>query len=83
MALPKELQALTRSDWERVTDEAILDEIDQQIVRLYIVRRLPQVDAAAEIGIDRKTISRRLPHIIKTACRLARELHIAKIAPAE
>jgi hypothetical protein len=47
-----------------------LDVIDQQIVNLYIVRRLPQMDAAAEIGIDRKTISRRLPHIYNTARRL-------------
>ena len=38
-----------------------MDVIDQQIVKLYIVRRLPQLDAAAEIGVDRKTISRRLP----------------------
>ena len=72
MALPKELEHLTRSDWERVTDEGLLDVIDQQIVKLYIVRRLPQMDAAAEIGVDRKTISRRLPHIIETARRLAK-----------
>lgn len=39
-------------------------------MKLYIVRRLPQMDAAAEIGVDRKTISRRLPHIYKTARRL-------------
>ena len=64
------MEALTRSDWEHVTNEAILDEIDQQIIKLYIVRRIPQMDAAAEIGVDRKTISRRLPHIIKTARRL-------------
>lgn len=70
MALPKELEHLTRSDWERVTDEGLLDVIDQQIVKLYIVRRLPQMDAAGEIGIDRKTISRRLPHIYNTARRL-------------
>lgn len=70
LALPKELQHLTRSDWERVADEGLLDEIDQQIVNLYIVRRLPQMDAAGEIGIDRKTISRRLPHIYNTARRL-------------
>ena len=44
--------------------------IDQQIVNLYIVGRLPQMDAAAEIGVDRKTISRRLPHIYNTARRL-------------
>lgn len=70
MALPKELEHLTRSDWERVTDEGILDQIDQQIVKLYIVGRLPQMDAASEIGVDRKTISRRLPHIYNTARRL-------------
>ena len=70
MAMPAELQRLTRSDWERVTDEGLLDVIDRQIVKLYIVRRLPQLDAAGEIGIDRKTISRRLPHIYNIARRL-------------
>ena len=44
--------------------------IDQQIVKLYIVRRLPQLDAAGEIGIDSKTIARRLQHIYNTARRL-------------
>ncbi len=39
-------------------------------MKLYIVRRLPQMDAAAEIGVDRKTISRRLPHIYNIARRL-------------
>ena len=42
-------------------------------MKLYIVRRLPQMDAAAEIGVDRKTISRRLPHIYNTARRLERK----------
>lgn len=51
--------------------ETLLDEIDKQIVRYYIMDRLPQMDAAAEIGIDRKTISRRLPNIIKSVCRAA------------
>ncbi len=71
LALPKELEHLTRSDWERVTDEGIWDLIDQKIIELYIVGRLPQMDAAAEIGVDRKTISRRLPHIYNIARRLA------------
>ena len=62
---------MTRRDWEHVADEGLLDVIDQQIVKLYIVRRLPQMDAAAEIGVDRKTISRRLPHIYNIAHRLA------------
>ena len=39
-------------------------------MKLYIVRRLPQMDAAAEIGVDRKTISRRLPNIYNIARRL-------------
>ena len=62
---------MTRRDWEHVADEGLLDVIDQQIVKLYIVRRLPQMDAAAEIGVDRKTISSRLPHIYNIARRLA------------
>ena len=70
MALPKGLENMTRRDWEHVADEGLLEVIDQQIVKLYIVRRLPQMDAAAEIGVDRKTISRRLPHIYNTARRL-------------
>ena len=45
-----------------------MDVIDQQIVRLYIVRRLPQLDAAGEIGIDRKTISRRLAGAYFSLC---------------
>lgn len=62
---------MTRRDWEHVADEGIFDLIDRQIIRLYIVGRLPQMDAAAEIGVDRKTISRRLPHIYNIARRLA------------
>lgn len=61
---------MTRRDWEHVADEGICDLIDRQIIRLYIVGRLPQMDAAAAIGVDRKTISRRLPHIYTTARRL-------------
>lgn len=70
MALPKGLEHLTRRDWEHVADEGICDLIDRQIIRLYIVGRLPQMDAAAEIGVDRKTISRRLPHIYNIARHL-------------
>ena len=75
MALPKGLEHLTRRDWEHVADEGICDLIDRQIIRLYIVGRLPQMDAAAEIGVDRKTISRRLPHIITIARRIAGRQH--------
>jgi len=51
-------------------------------VKLYIVRRLPQMDAAAEIGVDRKTISRRLPHIYNIARRLTGKTDKEKAAPA-
>ena len=43
MALPKGLEHLTRRDWEHVADEGICDLIDRQIIRLYIVGRLPQM----------------------------------------
>ena len=61
---------MTRRDWAPVADEGLLDVIDQHIGKLYIVRRIPQMDAAAEIGVDRKTISRRLPQIYNIARRL-------------
>lgn len=74
--IPEDLGGLLRSDWERVTEEACFDEIDAGIVRQYILRQLPQIDAAAELCIDRKTISRRLPSILVRARRTARKLHM-------
>ena len=57
--LPVELENLLTDDWERVIGQAMLSAEDKEIVRLYIVEQLPQVDVAGELHMDRSTISRR------------------------
>ena len=55
-----ELGSMTRSVAERVIYEANLGAEDTRIARMYYIERLPQIDIAAEMQMDRKTISERL-----------------------
>ena len=63
-SLPADIGRLLRCDWDLITEQALFDDIDRLIVQYHIIGRMPQVDAAAAIGVDRKTVSRRLPGII-------------------
>lgn len=74
--LPGELKGLLAGDWERVVNEAMLGAEDREIVRLYIVERLPQVDVADALHMDRSTISRRMKSIFDEARRTAERLDI-------
>lgn len=74
--LPGELKGLLAGDWERVVNEAMLGAEDREIVRLYIVERLPQVDVAEALHMDRSTISRRMGEIFREAQRTARRLNL-------
>lgn len=74
--LPGELKGLLAGDWERVMNEAMLGAEDREIVRLYIVERLPQVDVADALHMDRSTISRRMKSIFDEARRTAERLDI-------
>jgi hypothetical protein len=74
--LPGELKGLLAGDWERVIDEAMLGAEDREIVRLYIVERLPQVDVADALYMDRSTVSRRMGEILKEAQRTAQRLNL-------
>lgn len=74
--LPGELKGLLAGDWDRVIDEAMLGAEDREIVRLYIVERLPQVDVADALHMDRSTISRRMGEIFREAQRTARRLNL-------
>ena len=61
---------MTRSVAERVIYEANLGAEDTKIARMYYIERLPQIEIAAEMQMDRKTISERLRWInrrMKTA----------------
>ena len=65
-----ELGSMTRSVAERVIYEANLGAEDTKIARMYYIERLPQIEIAAEMQVDRKTISERLRWInrrMKTA----------------
>ena len=55
-----ELGSMRRSVAERVIYEAHLGAEDTKIARMYYIERLPQIEIAAEMQMDRKTISERL-----------------------
>lgn len=74
--LPEDLKDLLAGDWERVMAQAMLGAEDREIVRLYIVERLPQVDVADALHMDRSTISRRMKSIFDEARRTAERLDI-------
>ena len=54
------IQNILRSEMERVIEQANLGEENTRIARMYYVERIPQIDIAEEIGVERSTISRRL-----------------------
>lgn len=65
-----ELGSMTRSVAEKVIYEANLGAEDTKIARMYYIERLPQIEIAEEMQMDRKTISERLRWInrqMKTA----------------
>lgn len=62
--IPEDLAGLLRSEWTVLISEAAMCKEDEQIARLCLVDKLPQLDAAMEIGMDRGTVSSRLPGII-------------------
>lgn len=74
--LPVELQTLLAGDWERVLGQAMLGREDRQIMRMYVMDRLPQIEIAAEMHMDRSTISRRLGYSMDEARRTAKRLNI-------
>ena len=76
MTLPPELERMTRQGMETVIREANLGREDTQIAKLYYVDKLPQVDVAGELHMDRSTISRRMDKILTEARRTARRLDL-------
>ena len=62
--LPVELVGLLKRDLETAIDQANLGEENTLIARRYLIDQIPQIDIATEIGMERSTISRRLPRIL-------------------
>lgn len=74
--LPADLQGLLTGDWERVMAQAMLGAEDRTILRRYVLDRIPQIDVAAELHMDRSTISRRMKLIFDEARRAAKRLNM-------
>lgn len=72
--LPVELQTLLAGDWERVIGQAMLGREDRQIMRMYILERMPQIDIAEELHMHRSTVSRHMDKIMIEARRTAEKL---------
>lgn len=69
--LPDALDMLLRSDLERAIYEANLGTDDTQIATRYLIKQVPQIEIAAEMGCDRSTISKRMPMILSKVQRAA------------
>jgi len=65
------LEALSRSQIEVILYEANLGLEDTKLARRYFIDRVPQIDVAMEMDIDRKTVGARLRKIER---RIAQEL---------
>ena len=74
--IPEDLSGLLQSEWEHVIREAGYSRQDAEIVRRYIVDKIPQIDVAVELCIERSTLSRRLPGIYMRARQTAEKLHM-------
>ena len=77
LRLPEDLAGLTRSEWGMILTEARYSQIDAEIVRIYIMDGIAQIDTATELERDRKTIYRKLHRVIIPRAReVANKLNI-------
>ena len=74
--LPDSLGKLLRTDMEKAIFEANLGNSDSLIAKRYLIERVPQMDIAAEMDVERSTISRRLVHIIERVEKSAQRLKL-------
>ena len=77
--LPGSLGQLLRSEMETAISEANLGNSDSLIAKRYLLERIPQIDIAIELDLERSTISRRLPRIIERVEKTAQRLSSQKI----
>lgn len=51
---------LPREKWDELIYSSNLGREGSRIADLYFIQQIPQIDIAEEIGIDRKTVSKRI-----------------------
>ena len=49
-----------REQWEELIYSSNLGREGSKIADLYFIQQIPQIDIAEEIGLDRRTVSKRL-----------------------
>ena len=74
--LPGSLGQLLRSEMEKAISEANLGNSDSLIAKRYLLERIPQMDIAVELDMERSTISRRLHSIIDRVEKTAQRLNL-------
>lgn len=51
---------LPREKWDELIYSSNLGREGSRIADLYFIQQIPQIDIAEEIGLDRKTVSKRI-----------------------
>lgn len=74
--LPGSLGQLLRSEMETAISEANLGNSDSLIAKRYIIEHIPQIDIAIELDMERSTVSKRMPFIIKRIEQTAQRLKL-------
>ena len=74
--IPADLSGLLQSEWERIIQESGYSKQDAEIVRRYVLEKVPQIDVAIDLCMERSTLSRRLPGIYARARQTAEKLKI-------
>ena len=75
--LPDSLGKLLRTDMEKAIFEANLGNSDSLIATRYLIERVPQIDIAVELDVERSTISHRLQRIIERVEKSAQRLNLS------
>lgn len=74
--LPGSLGQLLRSEMETAISEANLGNSDSLIAKRYLIEHIPQIDIAIELDMERSTVSKRMPFIIKRLEHTAQRLKL-------
>lgn len=70
------LNEMLYSQWVDVIKQANLGKQDTYIARRYFLDAIPQIEIAADLNLDRSTVSRRLPRILDRLERTAKKLNL-------
>ncbi len=55
-----------------------MGNLNTNIAKLYLIDQFPQIDIAVELGLDRSTISRRIPMILERVEQTAKRLEMTR-----